>query len=186
MTSTERSRASRAGKTRKVIAAAPPPEPKPLPAPKVRKARSDSASSAIVAMSNAALPQLMPPVHVSLTEKAMYFWGGIVESRARDAWTTAELVTAAALANVQARIEEEEYLIEAEGSITTDIMGKDQINPRAKLVEIYHKRALALMRTLRMGGTAAGDPADLVKGRTLEGNARKMMQDEDDPHGLLA
>jgi len=37
-----------------------------------------------------------------------------------------------------------------------------------------------------MGGTAAGDPADLVKGRTLEGAARKMMQDEDDPHGLLA
>ena len=186
MTGAERARACRAAKAGKVIAAAPPPEPKPLPAPKVRKARSDSTDSAIIAMANASKAPLMPPMHVSLTEKAMYFWGGIIESRARDAWTTAELVTAAALANCQARIEEEEYLIEAEGSITTDIMGKDQINPRAKLVEIYHKRALALMRTLRMGGTAAGDPADLVKGRTLEGAARKMMQDEDDPHGLLA
>jgi len=137
-------------------------------------------------MANADAGPLMPPAHVSLTEKAAHFWIGIVESRARDAWTKAELTVAAALANCQARIEEEEYLIEAEGSITTDIFGKDQINPRAKLVEIYHKRAMALMRTLRMGGTAAGDPADLVKGRTLEGNARKLVQDEDDPHGLLA
>lgn len=185
MTAAERMRAMRNSKKLAIITQSQP-EPKTLPTPKVRKQRSDSVERQMQAIDNANKHPLMPPAHVSLTDKAAHFWVGIMESRSRDAWTTSELVIAAALANCQARIEEEEFVLEHEGSIVTDILGKDQINPRAKLIEIYHKRALALMRTLRMGGSAAGNPADLVKGRTLEGAARAVTQNNDDPNGLLA
>lgn len=179
LTSAERQRAYRA---RKAAAALANKEQKP----RQRKQRSDSVSAAVKAMDNAQLPPLMPPAMMRLPESAMVFWHSIIECRARDEWTPADLISAANLAKCQAQIQEEELLLEHEERVTMDIFGKMVINPRFSVVETLNKRALALMRSLRMGGKPAGELKQFANGRVIEGEARDASRVVDESGGLLA
>ena len=189
LTPAERKRKSRAAQRKSEMA--PPPatlvEIPPPRAVKTRKPRSDSVAAAVQAMSAVTKKQHLPPAHMRLPEGWQHYWFGIMDTRALDDWTNPELVLAANLCKLNCLIEHHEALLEeAEEAIMYDMLGKTMINPRATYVEKLHTRKLALMRALRLGGLAAGRKEELVAGRTLEGNARKLMQDEDDPHGLLA
>ena len=174
----------------KAASAVPPPVLVEIPAPravKTRKPRSDSVTAAVQAMAAVTKKQHMPPAHMRLPEGWQHYWFGIMDTRALDDWTGPELVLAANLSKLNCLIEYHEALLEeAEEAITCDRLGNTMLNPRAAYVEKLHTRKLALMRALRLGGLAAGRKEELVAGRTLEGAARKAMQDEDDPHGLLA
>jgi len=168
----------------------PTPKEITIPPPravKTRKPRSDSVTAAVKAIAAVTKKQHMPPAHMRLPEGWEHYWFGIMDTRALDDWTNPELVLAANLCKLNCIIESNEMLLEEmEEEILTDHLGKIFINPRVVYVEKLHTRKLALMRALRLGGMAAGRKEELVAGRVLEGNARKMMQDEDDPHGLLA
>lgn len=187
LTPAERKRKSRAAQT---IGAVPPPKEVVIPAPravKTRKPRSDSVTAAVNAMAAVTKKQHMPPAHMRLPEGWQHYWFGIMDTRALDDWTNPELVLAANLCKLNCIIENHEALLEeVEEEILTDHLGKTMINPRVIYVEKLHTRKLALMRALRLGGLAAGRKEELVAGRVLEGAARKMAQDDDDPHGLLA
>ena len=146
-----------------------------------------SMARAVQAMAAVTKKQHMPPSHMRLPEGWQHYWFGIMDTRALDDWTNPELVLAANLCKLNCIIENHEALLEeAEEAIMYDCLGKTMINPRATYVEKLHTRKLALMRALRIGGLAAGRKEELVAGRVLEGAARKLAQDEDDPHGLLA
>lgn len=163
-----------------------PPEPKPPKAVKTRRQRSDSVSAAVQSMESATKKQHMPPMHMRLPDGAMDYWFGIMETRSLDDWTAPELVIAANLCKLNVLLEHEEMELEAEGNILTDYNGKPMMNPRAIFVERLHARKLATMRSLRMGGKAAGDARDLVGGRVVEGKARSVGEMVDESDGLLA
>jgi hypothetical protein len=148
-----------------------------------RKTRSDSAAAAIDAMVNASMPLPDVPAHVRLEKKHLPFWGGIIRVRARSEWIETDLVVAAQLARCQYDIEKESELLESEGSVIENARGTSMMNPRHAVLEQLARREMALMRALRIAGTAAGiDPRDLAKKRSLERESRATKEEmlEDD------
>lgn len=190
MTDAERKRASRKAKraalTERNIAALPP-SLKPQSAVKpARRQRSDSAAAAVRAMVNASKDYPRPPAHVPLSQSAIPFWNAIMESRAVDDWNEVDLISAANLAQCQADFVDENEKLRIDGRTFINGFGEVKIHPRAKIVEDLTRRSMALMRTLRMGGKAAGDPRNLAKARTLEAESRGIRAEVEDEEGLLA
>jgi len=150
--------------------------------------RSDSATAAIAAAEAAATPYPDWPAHVKQRACDKPFWHGVVRARTRAEWTDADLVVGAQLARVQADIERETNLMEAEGTVVLNFRETQIMNPRVTVIERMSARELALMRILRMGGAATGDPRTVKPARALEraaGLARETLRAED-PEGLLA
>ena len=83
----------------------------------------------------------------------------------------------------EAAIETEAATLDQEGAI---VAGK--ANPRATILDLLSKRQMALMRTLRMGGVAAGRREALEPARRLEQRMKAEMQllFDEDPHELIA
>lgn len=147
-----------------------------------RRKRSDSAAAAIQAAVNAAMPIPDVPAHVRLRPEDRPFWEGVVRARARDEWTDADLVVAAQLARCQRDIEVESERLDAEGSVVENAKGTTVMNPRHAVLEQLARREMALMRSLRMAGTSAGDSRDLQKARKLQRQAESVREElaEDD------
>jgi len=128
-------------------------------------------------MVNAALPLPGVPEHVRLRPEDLPFWEGIVRARAREEWTDADLVVAAQLARCQHDIEREASLLEAEGSVIENGRGSPVMNPRHAVLEQLARREMALMRTLRIGGSVIGDRRDLEKARQLQRQAERAREE---------
>lgn len=150
-----------------------------------RKPRSDSAQAAIEAALAAASDLPQPPAHVRLRDEDWAFWDGIVRAKARAEWIAVELVVAAQLARCQRDIEVESKLLEAESTVIENQRGTMVANPRVAVLEQLARREMALMRSLRLTGHAAGDPRDLMKKRQLERDAGRL-RDEIEDDELLA
>jgi hypothetical protein len=105
------------------------------------------------------------------------FWDGVLSARARDEWTAADLVVAAQLARCQADIERETETLEGEEYVITNPRGTAIVNPRLMALEGLARREMALMRTLRMGGKAAGDARGEI-GRRAADRSAKALRDE--------
>ena len=151
----------------------------------MKRNRSDSADSAVKAMVNAALPDLAVPAHCTLSEAAVKFWPGITRARAREEWREVDLVVAAQLAECQAMIEAESAELRVEGTITVNDRGTKVENPRNRVIQTLAAREMALMRTLLMGGKAAGDARSFSGARKIEATARAL-RDELEGDSLLA
>lgn len=134
-------------------------------------------------MVNAAKPLPSLPGHVRLRPEDLPFWEGIVRARAREEWTDADLVVAAQLSRCQHDIERESCTLDDEGSVLINERGTKVMNPRHAILEQLARREMALMRTLRIGGSdAGGDRRDLDKARKLQREAEKArseLADED-------
>jgi hypothetical protein len=154
---------------------------------KKKPTRADSATAAVKAMVDVGMGQISPPAHVKLRDKDLPFWSDVIRARARDEWSPVDLVVAAQLARVQADIEQESELLDAEGSIVTNERGTQICNPRVSVLEQYARREMALMRTLRMGGRVAGDARDDAGRRRVQMQAEKARAEvEADEDSLLA
>ena len=151
-----------------------------------KRNRSDSASSAVKAMLNAAKDVISVPAHVTLRPGDEVFWDGVVRARARDEWTETDLVVAAQLARCQHDIETEQELLDAESSVVTNKRGTQVMNPRVAVLEQLARREMALMRTLRMGGRIAGDTRDEAGRRTAERQAKAVRAELSEDEELLA
>ncbi|RYG55133.1 MAG: hypothetical protein EON56_06110 [Alphaproteobacteria bacterium] len=125
------------------------------------------------AMQNAAADALEPPAHSPLRREAKAFWPAIIASRARDEWDANALTVAGQLAECQAAIQQESESLRVEGNVITDGRAV-KVNPRFKAVDILHRREMALMRTLRMGGRVSGDQRDALGKRYAEQKAREI------------
>ena len=123
----------------------------------MKRAPANSAAVAVRAMQNATRGAIRPPAHVKLREGDLPFWEVVMRARARDEWTGADLVICARLARCQADVEAEQVLLDAEGSVI-DNAGRPMVNPRSAVVDMLARREMALLRTLRLGGWAAGCP----------------------------
>lgn len=145
----------------------------------MKRARADSADSAVKAMVDAALGPLSVPKHVKLRDGDKPFWDGIVRARARDEWTEAELVVAAQLARCQRDIEAEQVAVDVETTVLKNERGTMVMNPRVTVLEQLARREMALMRTLRMGGRVSGDAQK-------EATRRKIQRESEDARADLA
>ena len=152
---------------------------------KTRKTKSDSAEAIVEAMVNAALPDLEPPSHVTLSEQGQKFWVGVVRARARGEWDLVDLVVAAQLAECQALIEQESATLRTEGMVISNDRGTMVENPRNRAVQTLAQREMALMRSLRMGGKPAGEVHHQTNSRAAERSARKA-KEELESEDLLA
>lgn len=154
-----------------------------------RRQPATSIDAAINAMANAGEPPLEVPKHCNLRDGDKPFWDGIVCARARDSWTDADLVVAAQLARCQADIEREQLALDAESTVVKNERGTNVVNARCAVLEQFARREMALMRTLRLGGTVAGTPRDEAGARSVERQARKVrgaLKAEDEEDSLLA
>ena len=150
-----------------------------------KRNRADSAASAVKAMVNAAKDMIAVPAHVTLRLGDEVFWDGVVRARARDEWTETDLVVAAQLARCLHDIEKEQALMDAEGTVVPNDRGTLVVNPRVSVLEQFARREMALMRTLRMGGRAAGAARDEAPARKIERQSRKLREELEDDE-LLA
>ncbi len=150
-----------------------------------RRLRADSTTSVIKAMSDAAMGELQPPSHITITDSAIPFWKGVVRARARDEWSEVDLVVAGQLAQCQSDIADQDILLRSEGSIVTNERGTQIMNPRATLMENLARREMALMRTLRLGGSVSGDKRDDAKRRSIQRQSESIRKELEDD-GLLA
>lgn len=149
-----------------------------------RKSRSDSASAAIEAAKNAALPDLQPPAHVVLSSGAEPYFRDIVRARARDEWNDFQLTVAAQMAECMAEQVEEAGHLALEGKVVMNAKGTQVANPRVSILEQLARRQMALARSLQMIGRAVGDPRAPTNKRKLENSARaardEALEEEDD------
>lgn len=126
----------------------------------------------------ASSPPPAVPGHVRLRETDLPFWDGIVRARTRDEWSAADLVVAAQLARCQYDIERESILLDDEGTVVVNDRGTQIANPRVSVLEQLARREMALLRTLRMGGAAAGgDKRDLEKARTIQRQSEALREE---------
>lgn len=146
---------------------------------------ANSAEAAVTAMVNVAKGPPACPAHVRLRPGDEPFWDGVVCARARDEWTSADLVVGAQLARCQHDIEKESALLDVEKTVLTNERGTMVANPRVMVLEQLARREMALMRTLRIGGEVVGKARDRGTLRTLERKA-KVLGDELAEEELLA
>ena len=155
-----------------------------------RRPRSDSAAAAIQAAKNAALGDMMPPVHVQLSADAEADYLCIVRARARDEWSELDLVVAVQLAECIVKQRQQESHLLMEGDIIKNDKGTPIANPRVALLERLAGRQMAYMRTLQMGGRVPGTAGDKRKkqnARVLERGARQAQGEAaEESNGLLA
>lgn len=155
----------------------------------VKRIRAESPLVSIEMMAEAAkeLPRL--PKHVTLRRRDKPFFNAILRARMRIDWPEYDLVVAAQLARVQADIEEQQPLLDAEGVVVANERGAMVKNPRIEVVEMLHKRELAMMRALRIAGTAVGNVNDLAprmrKLREAEAALNEVAAEEDSEELLL-
>jgi len=143
---------------------------------------ANTAESAIKAMVDAAKGAPSIPSHVRIRPADRPFWDGILSARARDEWTDADLVVAGQLARCQYDIELESKTLDVEGTVVCNGRGTQVCNPRVMVLEQLARREMALMRTLRLGGAAAGEARHVVQRRKLSKQAeilrREVEEDE--------
>lgn len=137
-----------------------------------RKDRSDSATAAINAAKNAALPDLRPPVHVKLSADAEFYFADIVRARAREEWNEHQLTIAAQMAECMVQQDEMQAGIVLEGWTVMNARGTLVANPRVGINEALARRQMALGRSLQMIGRTVGDPRGPTNKRKNEKAAR--------------
>lgn len=118
-----------------------------------------------------ALPAV--PGYVKVRPGDVPFLEGILRARARDEWTSPDLVVAMQLARCQADIEKEHAMLESEGSVIDNFKGTPIVNPRHAVLEQLSRRELALLRALQMAGSTRGDKRDVEQARNLQRQAEK-------------
>jgi len=138
-----------------------------------RRARSDSVAAAGKAMLDAASALPAVPGYVKVRPGDVPFLEWILRARARDEWTSPDLVVAMQLARCQADIEKEHAMLESEGSVIDNVKGIPIVNPRHAVLEQLSRRELALLRALQMAGSTRGDKRDVEQARNLQRQAEK-------------
>lgn len=139
-----------------------------------RRPRSDSATAALTAAKNAAMPDHEPPVSYPLRENELPFFHSILHARSRDDWREVDLQLAAQLARCMADIRKEEERLQGEDSVQVLDNGKMVENPRIGVIARYKSIQGSLMRTLQLGGRVAVDPRNLKKAADLEAESRRL------------
>jgi hypothetical protein len=146
----------------------------------MKRKPADTAEAAVKAAVDAAKGPPGCPKHVHLRPEDRPFWDGVIRARARDEWSSADLVVAGQLARCQWDIERESVELDLEGTVLKNDRGTMTANPRVSVLEQLARREMALMRTLRMGGAAAGEARHVVERRRVAKQAESVRAELED------
>jgi hypothetical protein len=143
----------------------------------------NTATAAVAVMQKAAAG-LFPPEHISMTPADMPFWMSVLAEKAKSEWTAHDLELAALLAKSLRKMEQEDLLLDSEGSVVSTASGKPTANPRARIVAELHSRIIKYRQTLGIHARGKGGEArDVEKRRQL---ARDIENDNPLADDLLA
>lgn len=148
-----------------------------------RRRRTDSTANIhrILAGSNI---EIVPPLHVPLTDADWPFWHDIVDEFARADWTPHQLDLAAILSRTMAMLEAAQRHLATEGSLLSQPDGSMATNPRAGIVSRLTGQVLALRRSLGLTGRAlAGSSEEAARKRIAN---RKIERAASVSSGLLS
>ena len=148
--------------------------------------RADSAAFRADAVKNA-IDGVQPPSHIALTADHMPFWHAITQARHKESWTEIDLAHAANLARTQYDIEQEQSLLEQEGSVVMNERGTPVKNPRASILEDLTRRAIQLSRILQVHALAiVGESKESKRKNTAQRAAASTASVIEDGDDLLA
>lgn len=133
-----------------------------------RKSRSDSVKGQVSAMQAAISEELAgiiaPPAHIKLRDGDWPFWSAITRARAKEAWSSVDLMHAANLARCMADIEKFQKEVDEKGATLVNYKGTVVTNPVFAALETLTRRAVALSRMLHVHPEATeGESKDLRK-----------------------
>jgi hypothetical protein len=130
-----------------------------------RKQRVDSIT-AQVAIMQAAVSEIAPPEHLSLTEKDLPFWRTVIAEKPKAEWTAHDLEIAALLAMSMRKLGEQEVELETEGPVYVTGGGNMAQNPRCRIVADLAARVVKYRQTLGIHNRAKqGEARDVAKRR---------------------
>lgn len=139
-----------------------------------RKARSDSTAE-MLRVAQGTTQEIGPPAHVKMTDRSWPFWHSVVAEFARADWTEHQLELAAMLSRIMGQIEEDQRLLEEEGTIIErdkfdkhgNLVGTIRTeNPRGRAIQTSMGQALSIRRSLALHARAkSGSNADAAKQR---------------------
>lgn len=135
-----------------------------------RKPRSDSITAQVQAFSNAQKTIPTPP----LPREAKKFFDALILSKSHDEWTPAQVSIAAEVATDQALMGRMRQQIATAGDVVADARGNLALHPAHKIMDMAAKRISSGMRMLQLG--AIKDSRDLIQGRRLEEDARRLIE----------
>ena len=126
------------------------------------------------AAEDAAAGPISPPAFTDLRPHHLPAWEMVMNSRAKDEWLNEQdFFLAEDLVKCVYRIQEEERILDLEGSITIKIDGREP-NPRIAVISELSERARRLMRTLLIQPTQSGRAFEKTRKRAYERDARNM------------
>jgi hypothetical protein len=139
-----------------------------------KRQRIDSITAAVKVMQKAAT-ELFPPDHILMTRADMPFWSSVLHEKAMSEWTSHDLELAALLAKSLRKMEQEDILIDKEGSVVLTGAGTPMANPRVRIAADLHSRIMKYRQTLGIHARGKGGEARDVekrreRAREIEGN----------------
>lgn len=150
-----------------------------------RNRTSDTATGAVNAMLDAALPLPSVPAYVTLRAQDKPFWAGVMATRARGDWSPTDLVLAAQLARCQCDIETEQQALYMEGTVIPNDRGTRVTNPRFRALNELKQSQLATVRALALNATAKADKRDIGNRNAVARSASRAREEVEDDE-LLA
>lgn len=122
----------------------------------MKRLPATSVEAAVEAFRTAAKGPPNVPSHLRLRPGDLAFWDAIIRVRPYESWKPFELPVAAQLARTLADIEREAALLDAEGPLISNHLGRSIRNPRGPIVHGLHKRQMAYFRALRLRSDLIG------------------------------
>jgi hypothetical protein len=138
---------------------------------KVKKSAVTSISGELKVLAKAQAVDLRPPASVPMLDRDKPFWASILAARARSEWNDHDLEFAAMLARAMGQLENEQRLLEQEGTVIATATGNLTANPRVTVVHGLHAQVKGCRQSLGIHSRGQGGEArDVEKRRTFAKN----------------
>jgi len=145
-----------------------------------RRKRSDSTESAVAAM-QAAVTKIEPPEYLTVTNEALPFWYGIINTRHPDSWTPNDLIVAGTLAQVHADIQKYTAIVNKNSRLTKDEKGEVKVSPVHKVLVDLVAQAQSLSRSIQVHAMATqGESRNQKNRNAVFYEAKRITQGDDD------
>ncbi|WP_168461547.1 P27 family phage terminase small subunit [Acinetobacter sp. A1] len=138
-------------------------------------AKTSSVTSKILKKS-----EIKVPAPLKITKEQKPFWDSIVEAKAPDLWTTADLIHAVTLAKTMQQIDRLQREIEAEGEVFTNTHGNPTLNPKLSLLDTAIKRSVSMCRLLQIHCIATVQSGQNAAKNTAHRKAQKAVEQTED------
>lgn len=142
----------------------------------MRKARSDSTTSAVDGFKNAHA-EIEPPEGVSLrNDEERTIWRQFTRARAVNAWRDFDLVLLAKVVRLEADLRRYQSMLDATGPLVKNKRDTPIENPLLRVIDTAQRQQLAIIRSMSLNSTGQ-DPRTLNNSAANEVEARNVVKE---------